>query len=136
MALAVLGLGALGFLVGPALLDFFALEGDRGFGAALVFFSAEEAADFLAFAAAAEAAAALFFSAAVFFALGEACFLAVFEEALSEVVATAVRLADDFFVLDAADEAGFLLSEAEATLAPPEVDEASLNEPDAPLPFV
>jgi hypothetical protein len=59
MALAVLGLGALGFLVGPALLDFFALEGDRGFGAALVFFSAEEAADFLAFAAAAEAATAL-----------------------------------------------------------------------------
>jgi hypothetical protein len=135
MALAVLGLGALGFLVGPALLDFLALEGDLGLGAALglaaAFFSTA-ATGFLAFAG--EAAAA-FFCAAAFFAFGVTGFLAVFAEALSEEEAAA-RLTGDFFALETADEAGFLLSATEMTLAPPEVVEASLNEPDAPLPFV
>lgn len=121
LALAVFGLGAFGFLVGPALLDFFALLGLFGFAAALavvVFFSTEEAG-FLA-----AAAAFLGFSLAGFFAFGEAAFLAVF--GLSAAAATPAFLTGVFFGF-----AGFFFS-----AEPEEVADASLKDPDAPLPLV
>jgi histone H3 len=72
-----------------------------------------------------------------FFLFGEAAFFTLTGMALAVLGLGALGfLVGPALLDDAADEAGFLLSEAEATLAPPEVDEASLNEPDAPLPFV
>lgn len=79
--------------------------------------------------------AELFFSAAVFFAFGEiflADLAAVAAAVTVDLSEAATRLAGDF--LDLAT-ALFFFSAADG-LAPPEVAEANLNEPEAPFPFV
>lgn len=142
-ALAVFGFGAFGFLVGPALLDFFAFDGVLGLTgdleAALAFFSGADAA-FLAFDT-----ATLFFSAAVFLDLAEAAgaaFLPAFEADpfSADVGADATeRLATPVF-LDFADDdavaAADLFFVADGALAAPVTAEANLNEPEAPFPLV
>lgn len=124
------GLGAFGFLVGPALLDFLAFDGDFAAFAAVAL---GVGGAFLGLAAAAAAvaflaleAAVVFFSTVAFFALGEAAVAAFLDTFLSAAAAAVVLLA-----------AGFLAFVApEAALEVPVVeDEASLKEPEAPFPF-
>lgn len=139
---AVFGLGAFGFLVGPALFDFLALDGDLGFAAAdeetvvleeEVFLSPAGDLLDLEAAAAATCAAELFFSAAVFFAFGAAFFADLAAVAIADLSEAADRLAGDFLPLAAA--LFFFFSAAEG-LAAPDVAEANLKEPEAPFPLV
>lgn len=150
-AFAVFGFGAFGFFVGPALLDFFALDGDLGdfpagedAAAALAFFSAAVAAAdvvFLDFAA-----AAAFFSVAVtFLALpaAVAAFLPAAPAPLALGDLSAALLAVDFLAFgDDAEPPPLFLSDPEEAdeFAPddlePAPDVANLKEPEAPLPFV
>lgn len=127
------GFGAFGFLVGPALLDFLAFDGDFAFAAAG---DAAFAADFLSPAGdfldlEAAVVAALFFSAAVFFAFGEV-FLAGLPLGLVFSAAAAARLVGEAFLARAA--ADFFFSAA--GLAAPAAVLANLKDPEAPLPFV
>lgn len=124
-ALAVFGLGAFGFLVGP-LVDFLAFDGD------LVLLAETEdeafvATDFFSSAVAFLGLAAVvdFFSGEAFLAFGEATFLTVFTFSPVE------RLAGAFFALAPA----VFLSAADGFVEL-DVAEANLKEPDAPLPFV
>ena len=132
---AVFGFGALGFFVGPALLDFFALEGDLGLAEAAV---------------AAPPEAAFFFSAAFFPATffsdeAAAAFLAFGDPAA--FFGAFFSVAADFFAAPflALAPTPFFLSPAADDVAPPlddcldwadELEAASLKEPDAPLPLV
>lgn len=127
------GFGAFGFFVGPALLDFFAFEGDLAFAAvdaaavAFVVDFLSPAGDFLDFAAA--VVAVLFFSAAVFFAFGEVFFAALLLGLLfSDDIA---RFVGDFLPLAVADF--FFSAVGLAALA---AADANLKDPEAPLPFV
>lgn len=143
---AVFGFGALGFLVGPALFDFLAFDGDFGFAAEETdVVAAFEETDFLLSTAdffdLAAAKAAVFFSAAVFFAFGE-IFLEAFEEAAAAVfsdAAVVARLLGDFFALAAATAVFFFSAAAalaELFTDPPDEADANLNEPEAPFPLV
>lgn len=145
--LAVFGLGAFGFLVGPALLDFLAFDGDFGFVAAtgaivleeVVFLSPAAAivaaADaavvvFFDFAAAVE----LFFSATVFFAFGEP-FLPAFVMITPPPAPLSPDVPRLVGVFLAFSDPVFLFSAVEG-FATPEPADDNLNEPEAPLPFV
>lgn len=140
--MAVFGLGAFGFFVGPALLDFFAFEGDFAFVATeteaavletAAFLSADDFFDFPPVAVAVTA----FLSVPAFLVLGEedAPFFAPLDvDTFGLSVATAVaRFTPDFLVFDA-EATGFFFS-AVGLPAPVEA-EANLNDPEAPLPFV
>lgn len=123
--LALLGLGTLGFFVGPPLVAFLALEGEPlAFCLAGAFFSAEAAAD--------EAAAAAFLPRA---AVPLAAFLSVERFALVFAVEDLDVLA--IAAVDPPPPCRFplLVSLADAACLAEAVD-ASLNEPDAPFPFV
>lgn len=134
--LAVLGLGAFGFLVGPALLDFFAFDGDLDLDTAETDVAAFDATGFFSatdFLDLAAATATFFFSAAVFLAFGEFFFVAFVDcEALSADAAAATRFVVDFFALATAV---FFFSVPEGFADPDEAD-ANLKDPEAPFPFV
>ena len=118
---AVFGFGALGFLVGPALLDFLAFEGDLVLGAATAVVLLDTLATFFSPTFFGD-----FFSAAAFLAF-EGLFLA----ALACLSPDAAFFTGDFLVLTVvfflSDDACFVVLEPEA---------ASLNDPEAPFPLV
>lgn len=140
VGLVFFGLGALGFLVGEFLAVFFAFDGDFGdFDAAAAatlpatFFSTFLAA-FARFSLAADAAAFFFLPAAV-----DA--VAALPAAVGDAFLTAFgRLAPA--AADVLTFAGFLGLPLPTSVAPAAADDfadagaASLNDPDAPLPFV
>lgn len=127
-ALAVFGFGALGFLVGPALLDFLAFDGVLTLVAAAAGF---------AFLSAAAAAAAFLAAAAVgFLSPAVAAFFGDFGDFFTAFGFSAVTFFDAVaVVLFLALVTTFFLS-PEACLEAPEAAAANLNEPEAPLPFV
>lgn len=161
--LAVFGLGALGFLVGPPLFDFFTFEGDFGLIAALAAAAAAfDGATFLSPAPPDVAAAAAdvffdfdaevavpFFSVVPLFVFGDPPspppplpFLATLDEELDVDFSAAIapRLVDEVFLVLPAEVAFFFLFSVapppDGFATPDEVADANLKEPDAPLPLV
>lgn len=133
-AFALFGLGAFGFFVGPLLVAFLAFDGDDDFAFDLAAFFSEataavvEEGAFLAFAAddffsptsaAAVAAAVAFFALPPLFAVPFGDFDAFVDD-----------VDDDFLPVFA------LASAPPAAFAPVDEPEASLNDPEAPLPLV
>lgn len=140
--LAVFGLGAFGFFVGPPLADFLAFEGDLPLEAAtadevvaLVFGAAVFFSAFAAVLALAPAVVVLFLTD--FFAAAEGFFTAlVFSADVAAEVELPARLVGVFFVLPPALDFFFSAPVGFVAEAPEEVEAASLKDPEAPFPFV
>jgi hypothetical protein len=130
VGLLFFGFGAFGFLVGAPFADFFAFDGDLGDFAAEAAEAAVLAAAFFSAAATGFFAAFVFFSAApaAFFFLAAAAAVAFFGDfGRLAAVADFDLAAVAFFTFAAASDA--------LDFAAP-LGAASLNEPEAPLPFV